>query len=110
MKALLDENIDVRLKKAFDGSGHEVKTVKDMGWNGLKNGALLQSASENGFDILVAVDKNLPYQQNTGTLPVSVFVLDVKRNVLPSLLPLVPDLLSAWAMPIEKKVYLIPEK
>jgi len=38
MKALLDENIDVRLKKYFDGSEHEVVTVKDMGWNGLKNG------------------------------------------------------------------------
>jgi predicted nuclease of predicted toxin-antitoxin system len=66
MKALLDENIDVRLKKYFDGSEHEVVTVKDMGWNGLKNGELLKRAAENSFDILVAVDKNLPYQQNTG--------------------------------------------
>ncbi len=109
MKVLLDENIDVRLKRTFDGSGHDVRTVKDMGWNGLKNGELLHEAADNGFDVLVAVDKNLPYQQNLGNLPVSIFVLDVKRNVLSSLLPIVPSLLAAWAFPLEKKVYLISE-
>lgn len=62
MKVLLDENIDVRFKKEFEGSGHEVYTVRDMSWNGLKNGELLQKMSEANFDILVAVDKNLPYQ------------------------------------------------
>lgn len=110
MKALLDENIDVRLKKYFDGSEHEVVTVKDMGWNGLKNGELLKRAAENSFDILVAVDKNLAYQQNTGNLPLSIFVLNVRRNILPSLFPLIPDLLAAWNQPLEKKVYIIDEK
>ncbi len=107
MKVLLDENIDVRLKKAFEDSGHEVCTVRDMGWNGIKNGELLRKMSEAAFDILVAVDKNLPYQQNTNQLPVSIFILDVHRNVLPSLLPLVPKLLEKWQLPLEKKVFLI---
>lgn len=62
MKVLLDENIDVRLKKAFARSEHEVCTVRDMGWNGIKNGELLRKMSEASFDILVAVDKNLSYQ------------------------------------------------
>lgn len=107
MKVLLDENIDVRLKKAFARSEHEVCTVRDMGWNGIKNGELLRKMSEVSFDILVAVDKNLPYQQNTNQLPVGIFILDVHRNVLPALLPLVPKLLEKWQLPLEKKVFLI---
>ena len=37
MKILLDENIDVRFKKHFPDE-HEVYTVQDMGWKGIKNG------------------------------------------------------------------------
>jgi hypothetical protein len=49
MKILLDENIDVRFKNSFPTS-HTVLTVKDMGWNGIKNGALLLLLKENEFD------------------------------------------------------------
>ena len=104
---LLDENIDIRFKKAFDGSPHEVFTIRDMGWNGIKNGQLLQKMKDNSFDILVAVDKNLPYQQNKDTLPVSIFILNVYRNVLPALLPLVPLLLEKWEHVLAKTVYII---
>jgi hypothetical protein len=37
MKVLLDENIDVRFKKLFINTIHEVYTVRDMEWNGIKN-------------------------------------------------------------------------
>jgi hypothetical protein len=47
------------------------------------------------FDAFITVDKNLPYQQNTSTLPVSVFVLDALSNELPYLLPLVPNFEAA---------------
>ena len=40
------------------------------------------------FDVLITVDKNLPYQQNTHNLPVSVVVMDA----LSKLLPIVPVL------------------
>ena len=40
MKILLDENIDVRFKNFFPPS-HEVYTVKDMQWTGIKNGDLM---------------------------------------------------------------------
>jgi hypothetical protein len=45
----------------------------------------------------VTVDKNLPYQQNTSSLLVSIFVLDARSNELPYLLPLVPKLEIALA-------------
>ncbi len=40
MKILLDENLPKKLKVDF-GTEHEVKTVRDMGWLGKKNGELL---------------------------------------------------------------------
>ena len=40
MKILVDENIDVRFKNYFPDV-YEVFTVKDMRWNGIKNGKLL---------------------------------------------------------------------
>ncbi len=46
MKILLDENIDVRFKKSFIGQ-YDVFTVKDMGWNGIKNGQLLLLLKQN---------------------------------------------------------------
>ncbi|HSM21875.1 MAG TPA: hypothetical protein VK876_06680 [Rubrivivax sp.] len=64
------------------------------GWSGVKNGALLALAAQN-FDVLVTVDKNLPYQQNPSTLPVAVVMLDAVSNELPHLLPLVPALVRA---------------
>ncbi|MBX2900609.1 MAG: DUF5615 family PIN-like protein [Cyclobacteriaceae bacterium] len=50
MKILLDENIDVRFKLLFSNTIHEVFTVKDMRWNGIKNGKLLELLREYGFD------------------------------------------------------------
>lgn len=44
MKILLDENIDIRVRLFFP-AGMEVYTVKDMGWNGIKNGELIQLLS-----------------------------------------------------------------
>jgi predicted nuclease of predicted toxin-antitoxin system len=110
MKVLLDENIDVRFRNAFDGSGHEIFTVRRMGWNGLRNGELIQKMKEENFDVLVAVDKNIPFQQNPQSLGVSIFILDVKRNVLSQLLPFVARLLAFWEEPLEKRVYVLKEE
>ncbi len=74
MKILLDENIDVRFKKLFANSEHEVFTVKDMRWNGIKNGVLLHLLKENNFDCWIAVDKNIPYQQNISKVSCLIFI------------------------------------
>ena len=89
MRLLLDECIPARLRKALPS--HEVSTVGLEGWSGIKNGKLLALAAA-GFDALMTVDKNLPYQQNMTTLPIAVLVLDAKSNELPYLLPLLPAL------------------
>ena len=75
---------------------HDVKTVVEMGWGGVRNGKLLALAASN-FDAFVTVDKNLPFQQDLSTLAIAVVVLDAYSNELPALLPLVPRLEQALA-------------
>jgi predicted nuclease of predicted toxin-antitoxin system len=89
MRLLLDESVPYRFRRALPG--HEVRTVVEMGWSGVKNGKLLALAAAQ-FDAFVTVDKNLPYQQNLMALAVAVIVLDSVSNELSALLPLVPAL------------------
>lgn len=107
MKILLDENIDVRFKKIFEQTAHEVYTVKDMQWNGVKNGALMQLLQEYGFDVLIAVDKNLPYQQNKELLSVAIIIPDVKRNILSNLLPFAPLILQLLHSKLKNEVIVL---
>lgn len=89
MRVLLDECLPGRkLKPAF--SAHEVRTVADMGWRGIKNGALLTMA-EPEFDAFVTVDGSLQYQQNTPEVDLLIIVLRAPSNRLEHLLPLVAD-------------------
>lgn len=89
MRLLLDESVPSRLRRALPN--HDVKTVVEMGWGGVKNGNLLALAASD-FDAFVTVDKNLPYQQDISSLPIAIVVLDAYSNELPALLPLVPRL------------------
>jgi len=52
MKLLLDECVTNYLKPDF--AGHEVSTIDDAGFKGLKNGKLLEAASTQ-FDVLITV-------------------------------------------------------
>lgn len=92
MRLLLDESVPRRFRLSLPN--HEVRTVVEMGWSGVKNGKLLALAA-NEFDAFLTVDKNLPYQQNLITLPIAVIVLDAVSNELPALLLLVPALEQA---------------
>ena len=59
LKLLLDECVDRRLAQAI--TGHDLRTVPQMGWAGLRNGVLLAKAVEEGFDVFVTVDLNLSF-------------------------------------------------
>ncbi len=109
MKILLDENIDIRFKSAFPAGTHEVFTVREMKWNGVKNGALLKLLQEHKFDCWLIVDKNLPYQQNVSLLPCTIVVLDVFRNTLRSLTALMPNVLAVLNNIEGRKVIVISE-
>jgi Domain of unknown function (DUF5615) len=91
VKLLLDECIDRRLAK--DLEAHDVKTVPQMGWAGIKNGALLRVA-ENEFDVFITVDRNLSFQQNLPKFNIAVLVLHAPSNRLADLRPLALKILS----------------
>lgn len=88
MRLLLDESLPSRLRRSLPS--HSVKTVVEMGWGGIKNGRLLELASQQQFDAFLTADKNLPYQQNLAKLPLAVVVLSAHSNELPHLLLLIP--------------------
>ncbi len=58
----------------------------------MKNGELLKLIVENKFDFFITVDKNLPYQQNTERLPITIFVLNAYNNRLATLQILIPKI------------------
>lgn len=89
MRILLDECIDRRFAKELEG--HEVLTVPQVGWAGIKNGELL-SRAQSQFDAFVTVDRNLAFQQNLPQFTIAVIVLESTTNRLKDLRPLLPKL------------------
>lgn len=93
MRVLLDENLSHRLRPLLNG--HDVVSVKFMGWRGLKNGELLKRAAGAGFDVLLTMDAGIGYEQNRATLPCSVVVLKAESNAIEHLKPLIPSILRS---------------
>lgn len=92
MKVLLDECLPRKLKHHL--SGHDVFTVPEMGWAGIKNGALLR-LMEPIFDSFITIDGNMQYQQNLGSMRIGVIVLVAPDNTIETLQPLAPEILQA---------------
>ena len=93
MRLLLDECLDVRLRRELPG--HDVSTVQREGWAGVKNGRLLAQISSSGrFDAFVTVDKNMPHQQNLSGIPFAMVVLRAQSNRYEHTAPLMARLLA----------------
>ncbi len=72
-RILLDENIPLGLRRLL--SGYDVWHVRDTGWAGLSNGALIAAAEQAGFAIMITADRNLRYQQNLRDRRLALIVL-----------------------------------
>jgi len=94
MRVLLDECVPRKLKREL--TEHEVFTVTEKGWSGVKNGELLTLA-EAEFDVFLTVDQNLKYQQNLQTFHIGIILLIARNNRLKTLLPLMPEIKKALA-------------
>src|SRR5438067_9457310 len=92
MKILLDECVTRYLKR--DLAAHDVSTVEEAGFKGLKNGRLLQAASGQ-YDVLVTVDQNLQYQQNLNAFALAIILLKAPRSTYPFLKMLMPQVLES---------------
>jgi len=88
MKILLDENLPVKLKYRFSAA-IEVYTVYDMSWNSLKNGELLRSLNENGFDALITSDKNIIYQHKLSNYLFRFVIIKASDNQYETLVPFI---------------------
>jgi predicted nuclease of predicted toxin-antitoxin system len=92
MRILLDACVPRGLRRSL--AGHDVSTAREMGWNRLPDDLLLGNVSYT-FDVLVTVDRSIPFQQRLDSRPFAVIVLRARTNRLADLLPLVPALLKA---------------
>ena len=91
MDVLLDECIDQRLARELPG--HNIRSVPQMGWSGIKNGRLMALA-EQEFDVFLTVDRNLSFQQNLPQFNIALIVLHAPSNRLVDLKPLAPAILA----------------
>jgi hypothetical protein len=73
VKLLLDGNLPHLLRNNL--GDHDVFTVGYKGWAGLKNGELLKTAEDDGFEVLITGDQTLSYEQNLTGTNVAIVVL-----------------------------------
>ena len=93
MRVPLDQQLPRHLAREL--RGHDVSTVQQKGWAGLKDGELLRMAADAGFDVFLTADRNLEFQQNLSQTGLGVILLVAPSNALEDLLPLMPALLVA---------------
>lgn len=91
-RLLLDEQMPRRLADFL--TGHVVRTVQEMGWTSLQNGALLKAA-EPEFDVLLTADYGIQFQQSVVGLQIAVVVIRSYRIRLQDLLPFVEIIAAA---------------
>ena len=71
---LFDKNVPEPLRAFL--VGHNVRTIKDMGWHPrIKNGELLKAGEAAAFHVLVTTDQNIKYQQNLKERTIALVVL-----------------------------------
>ncbi len=78
MRVLLDECVPRRLRTQL--AGHDVRTVPEASWAGIKSGRLLAAAAAAEFACFITVDRNLQFQQRPGSLPMAVILLTAPNN------------------------------
>ena len=105
MKILLDECVTKRLKKYLEE--FEVFTVSELELSGIKNGKLMTYCSQNGFDILLTIDKNLMFQQNLDKFPVTIVVFNCFTSKIEDLVSFVPSFKTQVNQLQKHKAYII---
>ena len=107
MKILFDHNLPRRLREHLPG--HEIRTTREMKWEQLRNGALMSTAAESGFEVFVTIDKQIEHQQNLAALALAVVIVDGRSNALPGLLPFTPYLRDLFTSSLERALYVVED-
>jgi predicted nuclease of predicted toxin-antitoxin system len=72
VRILIDECVPRQIRSRLPG--HYVRTAREAGFGGYKNGRLIKAA-EKDFDLMITSDKNLRYQQNLSGRTLSILLL-----------------------------------
>lgn len=105
MKILLDECVTKRLKSHLNM--FEIFTVRELNLGGMKNGKLMTYCSDNKFDILLTIDKNLMFQQNLEKYSTIIVILNSQSSKIEELITFLPSFKSQINSFIKHKAYLI---
>ena len=73
MKILFDQGTPAPLRRYL--AEHTVDTAFELGWSDLRNGALLDYAEMDGYQLLLTTDQNLRHQQNLTGRTLAIIVL-----------------------------------
>lgn len=73
MRILFDHGTPSGIARCL--AGHSVTEARELGWDKISNGDLLNAAEGAGFDVLLTTDKNIRYQQNLTRRRISIVVL-----------------------------------
>ena len=92
MRILVDECVDWRILR--DLTDHEAKSLKQLGWEHIEDGALLSLAASQ-FDVFLTVDKDLPREQDIARFDIAVVVLRGRTTWLVDLRELLAPLREA---------------
>jgi predicted nuclease of predicted toxin-antitoxin system len=106
MRILFDHCMPSTIRRLL--IGHHVRTSRQMGWDRLRNGLLLDAAQANGFEVLLTVDRSMQFQQNMTGRTISIVVMAVRNNRPPTVAALIPDFLALLPTIQPGQIYLVP--
>ncbi len=87
MKIIIDECVPAIVKRRLPQ--HNIVSVQNMNWAGIKNGQLLKLVAAD-FDVFITSDKSLRHQQNLASLDLAVILLP--SNQVPTVEALLPKI------------------
>ncbi len=91
MKTILfDQDYNSKLAQYYRARDFSVSLLKDVGLHGVTNGQLL-AAAEGRFDVLISMDKNIPYQNNWLGRKLSCLIVRLRRDHIDFHLPYLPE-------------------
>lgn len=92
MRILLDECVNPRVRQAF--SGHDVRTLTEVGWRALPDSELVIRA-QGLIDVLITNDRGFEFEHDLDRLTFGIVIVHVARNRLEDYRPLFAALARA---------------
>lgn len=95
MRILIDECINPRLAPRLRTAlpGHEVVTVRELGWAGRKDPLLVQEV-QGVFDVFVTTDKGFAFEHNLRKISFGIVIIETENNQMPSYERVLPDIVA----------------